>query len=136
MRINEFRAWVESDKVMSYKVMVGNTDENDENYTSSIIWNGHDWVHFDSGSGIHVMQYTGLRDKNGVKIFEGDIVRFKFKNETRIGFVEYVRSSFLINAGEIICDNKIRHSFSNASSKEHEIIGNIYENSDLLEVLE
>ena len=136
MRIHSYRAWDEKAKKMNYKVMVGNTDENDKNYTSSIIWNGHDWVHFDSGSGIHVMQYTGLRDKNGVKIFEGDVVAienhpFQKTDVSDVGMEINGNYEVGWNADDLTwCAG----SLLLARVKNYvRVVGNIYENSDLLE---
>lgn len=122
MKEVRFRVWYEQG---GYMMPVETIDFKHKLINESGVWR---WFHE-----VDLMQSTGLKDKNGVEIYEGDIVRFKFKNETRIGFVEYARSSFLINVGEIICDNKIRHSFSNSSSEEHEVIGNVYQNKDLME---
>ena len=70
-----------------------------------------------------VGQYTGLTDKNGVKIFEGDIIRF----EDDIGYVIYNcdDASFLV-------DSPNRYISMDYSS-DFEIIGNIHDNPGLLE---
>lgn len=93
-----------------------------------------DWVNelIDLSSGIierrpHeviLMQYTGLKDKNGVEIYEGDIVRY-FRNELAVivyrdGGVD-IRS---LSWGD--CEPLQRRL------GEIEVIGNIYQNKDLL----
>ena len=67
-----------------------------------------------------VMQYTGLKDKNGKEIYEGDIVRGK--NLEDFDWVEVVR--FLDNGWQPFIEHRAMTEF--------EIIGNIYENPELL----
>lgn len=83
-----------------------------------------------------VGQYTGLKDKNGTKIFEGDIVKYhtesiSFKRDT-IGVVEYYNGTF----GIVTDKGKHFLSFHNMSAYVRciEVIGNIYDNPELLEV--
>lgn len=65
-------------------------------------------------------QYTGLKDKNKVKIYEKDIIKFA----KYIGTVNYEYGSFIItnNIGDL----------SHCQEKDLEVIGNIYDNLELL----
>lgn len=77
-----------------------------------------------------VGQYTGLTDKNGKKIFEGDIVeRFWFGKECtyRIDY-ENDTASFI---GNCVCG--LKFTTFDYDACEFEVIGNIYDNPELLE---
>lgn len=66
----------------------------------------------------HWCEYTGLEDRNGNKIYEGDIVQMHYIGRYEI---EYFRNGFYIN--------DIIHSQFDESV---EVIGNIHENPELL----
>ena len=70
-----------------------------------------------------VMQYTGLKDKNGKEIYEGDIV--KYKNYNGFSVIRYKKGSFFFYGVSLI------HFLFNVKEKEVEIIGNIFENPEL-----
>lgn len=97
--------------------------------------------------GLILMQYTGLKDKNGVEIFEGDTVRvFDAKQINQLGrdgayvdayldeldevdFIVFKDGGFVLNRTGLdvsICQ----------SIEEFTVIGNIHENPELLEVEE
>ena len=77
-----------------------------------------------------VMEYTGLSDKNGKEIYEGDVVKWWVNNITRTSPVEYVeqQASFWmmkdIDSGHSVINDWMRG--------EYEIIGNIHENPELI----
>lgn len=72
-------------------------------------------------------QYTGLHDKNGKEIYEGDIVKIKYRDED-IGKVIYEHNGFSIDVTNMN-KNYGRVSFVNNFM---EVIGNIYDNPELL----
>lgn len=117
MREFKFRAWSEPLKKMDY------------NELNAIGFDGK--IHFGNAdiTGFHnsVMQYTGLKDKNGVEIYEGDILEytnsFGHRERKNILVVKWsdADSSFLM--GGIRTDYAVRGSV---------VIGNIYENPELI----
>ena len=75
-----------------------------------------------------IMQSTGLKDKNGKEIFEGDVLGTK--DGLLNGVVEY-RSDLGMWTNSLISYNNFERLCNVAGSRE--IIGNIYENPELLE---
>ena len=78
-----------------------------------------------------VGQYTGLTDRNGRKIFEGDIIKCKVHEmngyRVRRGVVEYHGVGFIMNLDPNSWYDQKNISF------DCEVIGNIYDNPELLE---
>ena len=77
-----------------------------------------------------VSQFTGLTDKNGRKIFEGDIVRYG-DGLYRVVFEQRNRTAYF---GIAISEIETWYFANNVSAKQMEVIGNIYDNPELLEV--
>ena len=80
-----------------------------------------------------VGQYTGLTDKGGRKIFEGDIVVFAdfFNDEIHRGVVYWCDLAFWFDCTETEGDEGI-YSLAYISANILEVIGNIYDNPELL----
>lgn len=80
-----------------------------------------------------VLMYTGLKDKNGKEIYDGDIVKYTSELENGIFEVKYSNCRFYglwieANFMDITTD-----LFYLGCSNELEVIGNIYQNPELLE---
>ena len=73
-----------------------------------------------------VGQYTGLTDRNGNKIFEGDIVNILTENE-EIGIIVYEDGGFIVRADKFSVD-----FINNINGTDVEVIGNKYDNPELL----
>ena len=84
------------------------------------------------------MQSTGLFDKNGKEIFEGDVVRMRNPRDRRqIGMFQVVR---VVNSPMLgLLDKNLTTEIFNLYEhmrNYYEIIGNVYENPEMLEVAE
>lgn len=85
-------------------------------------------------------QYIGLKDKNGTKIFEGDILRISIKDsddkiEYKFGAVEFSDKTlgYIIRSkGGLMCSFNTILNSAGFYEFELEVIGNIYDNKDLL----
>ena len=110
------------------------------------IWTEDTWISFNN---VELMQYTGLKDKNGEEIYEGDIIAVKMHSgkyeNYKIVWINDWREVDKDNPNEIYCaefvainDKKGTHFNWIDSSLWHdcEIIGNIYENPELMKVAE
>ena len=87
---------------------------------------------FEVGKQAVIMQSTGLKDKNGVDIFEGDVLK-----NTRNGKIRRVHwnpscASFQLSKHGIE-ESKVEYWSLSNPQWSYEIIGNIYENPELLE---
>ena len=84
---------------------------------------------FDIGDlpNVELMQYTGIKDKNGKEVYEGDIVILNDAEEENKCIVKYKYGSY------ILVDGDLRENLSNVEDRFLEVIGNIYENKNLME---
>ena len=135
MREIKFRAWDSSRNKMFFS-------------------NEHKWVEFKinsdgvliavnyaRGGGEHslpVMQYTGVNDCNGVEIYEGDLVRITDTEEPRINFVGQVKFGVRgYPAFDLYdsCNTQLMDEYNTLTNDDltFEVIGNVYENPDLID---
>ena len=129
MREIKFRAYDEESKKM-YQI----TDINFSDYVANGVCYG-DWKDFSINN---LMQYTGLKDRNGVEIYEGDICSFVMfdysdNNDTYTLNVIFQQGSF----GFIIKNHQREECFYELSyilfqDDEVQVLGNIYQNPELL----
>jgi len=134
MREIKFRAWDKKNKVMQY---------------SDIIWGDYNFPalsELNYGDNIYnlsnLMQYTGLQDKNNKEIFEFDVIPIVIENlgesiKTVNGVVKIEQGQWNIEylhpfQNEIYLANL----YSLLERAEKEVIGNIYENPELLDRVE
>ena len=108
MREIKFRAW-NKNKIINWDDLI-KYDSDGSDYDLHAILSGDEHL--------ELMQYTGLKDKNGKEIYEGDIITKQYGDHTvnlEIKWDDYGGFS------ELYCGNEIQ------------VIGNIYENPELLD---
>lgn len=122
MRAIKFRAWDKENQSMLDDITTWTDD-----YTDML----NETIKYKQNNSVELMQFTGLHDKNGKEIFEGDIIRAFEGHAGPHSEVYGVRwnSGFCGFEANCVTDHFImKPSFSD----QYEVIGNIYENPELL----
>ena len=138
----KFRVWNKLSNVMSYEVCFGNFFQRTKLEKEVFDWvsvsYGDNYISYrgDALKELEIMQCTGLKDKNGTLIYEGDILGGTFGNL----YIHYCDNckQFQLKANDygcMACEGDI-HWYELVEAEEQnklEVIGNIYENKELLE---
>lgn len=130
--VPKFRAWDKDSKVMrSWKDLILTKDDGDDFWLIGYKENAC-ITSFDHDQTL--MQSTGLKDKNGVEVFQGDVVIHEEGEYSYKGIVLKDKYYFYIE-GVNINDSFSFDDISNTliGEADLEVIGNIYENPELLE---
>ncbi|UVX99577.1 MAG: YopX protein [Bacteriophage sp.] len=121
--ITRFRAWLKEDKEM-----VDVEEINFYNGEFDFIGDAITWMC--KSNDCVLMQSTGLTDKNGKEIFEGDVVKMAKNVYSEPTYYEVVRhrgGAYRLESKQYGCELWLRHT-------DCEIAGDIYKNPELLEV--
>lgn len=114
MRELKFRVWSDTNGRMFYNVPAGRSEY--EDYA----------VPYDIKT---IMQYTGLKDATGKEVFDGDFI-VNIDNENLKYLVRYDSDS---NRYMAYADNGSVFYFGPSRMQKHKVIGNLYENPELIE---
>lgn len=131
MREIKFRAWDSCNEKMIYEFSV--------NFQNSSLMSIFDLPN-DTIDDIDLIQYTGLKDKNGVEIYKSDLLKddvgriFKVIEDNRIGSTGYIMECVKNKSEKDHIKIGNIYNFYSWITPFHclEVIGNIYENPELL----
>lgn len=155
MREIKFRAWDDFNKIM---IKVGIIDFEEKKLfvyadfwygsADSLIQGSGETLDFDE---VKLIEYTGLKDKNGVEIYEGDILkisntkRFLGRNYKCYSDIEIIGGHVYVWTDPVIDGQRVRYGakmlfdglakyidMRGVATSDVEVVGNIYEDKELL----
>ena len=133
MRQVKFRAWDKHTKVMTRVVNVYSESDGTSWWAADVINPDNDdtMYSFDEATGV-LMQYTGLKDKNGVEIYEGDIMLSDKDIKFSVYWGEEHARWTLVTRN--VWNDKAQYLYKGFlwAFKKCHVIGNVYENVELL----
>jgi uncharacterized phage protein (TIGR01671 family) len=132
MREIKFRVWDGTTKHMHRPDV-----PDDQNKFHIFLRGNFSYMETYMGSDCILLQYTGLLDKNGKEIYEGDLIEIVYErrdsNEETLETKTFIRE-VIFKDGAFVLKPDFTEGFNsrNSSLTTAKIIGNIYENPDLL----
>lgn len=127
-RVNKFRAWNTEKKIMCYK-----HEDEEQNWFDGVCCSDVEMINSRLNSDLSAyeyMQYIVVDDKNGKEIYEGDIVLIDGEDEYFVVEWDSDTARFVMNSETLTVD------FDNYWGYQIEVVGNVYENADLLKEVE
>lgn len=129
-RVNKYRAWNKEKKIMCYDNEDSSACYWDGVYSSEVGMINHYLNLPKHLRDFEYMQYIGVDDKNGKEIYEKDIVLIGGEDEYFVVEWDSDTARFVMNSETLTVD------FDNYWGYQIEVIGNVYENVDLLREVE
>ncbi len=130
MREIKYRAWDRSRKVM---MSVRSINYADDGYAGTTTVQSIDGTSYVNGESCDLIQYTGIKDKNGIEIYEGDILKAE---DGYTGLINY-RLEAAQFVGFNVGDKYVNEEFDtlyniDGTLNTAEVIGNRYDNPEFV----